>query len=168
MSSRSPYRHSLFVAGPLLLALFSLGPGWQGRDACAMAQDDSGTTAFSDYRSETPGHLHHITPLDLPLPYATASASAPAHVIERLAKAWPQAPPGFSVQLYASGLENPRLLRAAPNGDVFLAESQPGKIMVLRGIDSKGRVRTVETFATGLDKPFGIAFYPPGPDPEWV
>jgi glucose/arabinose dehydrogenase len=78
------------------------------------------------------------------------------------------APPGFSVQLYATGLHDPRLLRAAPNGDVFLAESSPGNIKVLRGVDAKGGVRQVETFATGLDKPFGIAFYPPGAEAQWV
>jgi glucose/arabinose dehydrogenase len=168
MSLRLPHRKYLFVAGPLLLALVSPRLSWLGQDAYAMAEAASGSPAFSDYRSETPGHWHRITLLDLPLPYATASASAPAKVIARPAKAWPQAPPGFSVQLYATGLENPRLMRAAPNGDVFLAESQAGKIKVLRGIDPKGRVLTVETFATGLDKPFGIAFYPPGPNPEWV
>ena len=168
MSSRSPYRHSLFVAGPLLLALLSPQLGWQGQGAYAMAEEVSGSTAFSDFRSETPGHMHHITLLDLPVPYATPSANAGAKVIARPAKAWPQAPQGFQVQLYATGLENPRLMRTAPNGDVFLAESEAGKIVVLRGIDSKGRVQTVQTFATGLDKPFGIAFYPPGPDPEWV
>ncbi len=59
-------------------------------------------------------------------------------------------------------------MRAAPNGDVFLAESQPGVIKVLRGIDAQGGVQRVEEFATGLDKPFGIAFYPPGPEPQWV
>jgi glucose/arabinose dehydrogenase len=61
-----------------------------------------------------------------------------------------------------------RLIRAAPNGDVFLAESQPGNIKVLRGIDAKGGAQQVETFATGLDKPFGVAFYPPGPEPQWI
>jgi glucose/arabinose dehydrogenase len=168
MNSRSPYWHSLFVAGPLLLALLLLPPGRQGRDGYAMAEDATASPVFSDFRSETPGHWHHITPLDLPPPYATPSATVPAKVIERPAKAWPQAPPGFLVQLYATGLENPRLMRTAPNGDVFLAESQAGKIVVLRGIDSKGKVQTVQTFAAGLDKPFGMAFYPPGPDPEWV
>jgi glucose/arabinose dehydrogenase len=59
-------------------------------------------------------------------------------------------------------------MRTAPNGDVFLAESQPGNIKILRGIDTKGHAKQVETFATGLDKPFGIAFYPPGPMPEWI
>ncbi|MGC2210690.1 MAG: PQQ-dependent sugar dehydrogenase [Candidatus Korobacteraceae bacterium] len=168
MNSRSPYRQSLFVAGTLLLALLWLPAGRQRRDAYAMAEDAAPAPAFSDYRSETPGHWHHITLMDLPPPYATPSASEQANVIERPAKAWPQAPQGFQVQLYATGLENPRLMRTAPNGDVFLSESQAGKIVVLRGIDPKGRVQTVETFATGLDKPFGIAFYPPGPDPEWV
>jgi glucose/arabinose dehydrogenase len=160
MNSRSPYRQSLFVAGTLLLALLWL--------PAAMAEDAAPASAFSDFRSETPGHWHHITLMDLPPPYATPSASEQAKVIERPAKAWPQAPQGFQVQLYATGLENPRLMRTAPNGDVFLAESGAGKVVVLRGIDPKGRVQTVETFATGLDKPFGIAFYPPGPDPEWV
>ena len=74
----------------------------------------------------------------------------------------------FRCRLYATGLHNPRLLRAAPNGDVFLAESSAGNIKVLRGIDAKGGVQQVDTFATGLDKPFGIAFYPPGPEPQWV
>ena len=168
MSSRSPHRCYRFLAVLPLLALISLRLSWDGREAFAAAEAAPGSPAFSDYHSETPGHRHSITPLDLPLPYATPSASAYAQVIKRPVQAWPQAPPGFSVQLYATGLENPRLLRAAPNGDVFLAESQAGRIKVLRGIDQKGQVLKVETFATGLDKPFGIAFYPPGPEPEWV
>jgi glucose/arabinose dehydrogenase len=168
MSSRSPHRGSLYAASLLLLALGSLWLSWFGRAGCAVAKADSDSETFTDYRSETPGQWHHITTMDLPVPYASASANAPAQVIKRPAKAWPQAPPGFSVQLYATGLETPRLLRAAPNGDVFLAESQSGKIKVLHGIDGQGRVQKVETFTVGLDKPFGIAFYPPGPEPEWV
>ena len=116
MSSRSPHRQSLFVAGSLLLALLWLPAARQGRDAYAMAEDAAPAPAFSDYRSETPGHWHHITLLDLPPPYATPSASEQAKVIQRPAKAWPQAPQGFQVQLYATGLENPRLMRTAPNG----------------------------------------------------
>ncbi len=112
--------------------------------------------------------MHHITLRDLPPPYATPSVDAGSRAIARPAKAWPKVPAGFSVQLYAERLNNPRLLRAAPNGDVFLAESDPGIIKVLRGIDSKGGVDRAELFATGLDKPFGIAFYPPGPEPQWV
>jgi glucose/arabinose dehydrogenase len=70
--------------------------------------------------------------------------------------------------LYASGLENPRLIRTAPNGDLFLAESGPGKIRVFRGIEPDGHARQSEVFASGLNQPFGIAFYPPGAEPQWV
>jgi glucose/arabinose dehydrogenase len=82
--------------------------------------------------------------------------------------AWPQVPEGFKVELYASGFDNPRLIRTAPNGDVFVAESRTGNIKILRGITADGKVEQVSEFATGLRQPFGIAFYPPGPNPQWV
>ncbi|HVJ04387.1 MAG TPA: sorbosone dehydrogenase family protein [Candidatus Saccharimonadales bacterium] len=126
------------------------------------------SSAFSDFRSQSPGRVHHIALKDLPKPFATSSADTPSGVIERPASAWPKAPEGFSVQLYARGLDNPRLLRSAPNGDVFVAESSPGDIKVLRGIDDKGSAKQVEVFATGLSRPFGIAFYPPGPEPQYM
>jgi glucose/arabinose dehydrogenase len=72
------------------------------------------------------------------------------------------------VTQFATGLQNPRLVRRAPNGDLFVAESEPGRIRVLRGIGADGKAQTVEIFATGLTQPFGIAFYPPGPDPQYV
>jgi glucose/arabinose dehydrogenase len=39
---------------------------------------------------------------------------------------------------------------------------------VLRGLTADGRVQTMKVFAKGLNRPFGIAFYPPGPDPQFV
>jgi glucose/arabinose dehydrogenase len=69
---------------------------------------------------------------------------------------------------YAANLDNPRLIRTAPNGDVFLAESQPGRVKVLRGIDKDGKAEKVEVYATGFNLPFGIAFYPPGPTPKYL
>jgi glucose/arabinose dehydrogenase len=127
-----------------------------------------GKAAFTDYSTERPGTFHKITVADLPPPFATGSAINMAWVIDRPAGAWPKALPGFKVDLYASGLKNPRLIRTAPNGDIFLAESAPGNIKVLRGIDSNGKAAQLELFACGLKEPFGIAFYPPGPDPQWV
>jgi glucose/arabinose dehydrogenase len=59
-------------------------------------------------------------------------------------------------------------LWTAPNGDFFLAESSSGKIKVFRGITSEGKPEQDETFATGLNQPYGIAFYPPGDNPQWV
>ncbi len=165
MSSRLLRWYYLPLIPVTLLALVCLFLYVHEREGRVAAQSSS---AFSDYRSESPGRVHHITVRDLPPPYATPSADDFSRVIARPANAWPKAPAGFSVQLYAERLQNPRLLRAAPNGDVFLAESEPGIIKVLRGVDSKGRVERVEDFAAGLNKPFGIAFYPPGPEPQWV
>ena len=47
----------------------------------------------------------------------------------------------------------------APNGDAFLAEPfrNAGKITVLRDTDKDGVAETRETFATGLNRPFGLA-----------
>ncbi len=78
------------------------------------------------------------------------------------------APTGFKVQLYADGLGNPRLIRAAPNGDLFVAESRGGVVRLFRGVGPEGRAVQTELFAKGLRQPFGIAFYPPGNEPRWV
>jgi len=126
------------------------------------------TPPFTDYRLEKPGLIRKITLADLPPPFATPSAGNGPKVVPRPEDAWPQVPAGFKVQLYVTGLDDPRLIRTAPNGDFFVAESQTGKIRVFRGIASDGKPEKVEVFATGLNRPFGINFYPPGPDPQWV
>ena len=41
-------------------------------------------------------------------------------------------------------------------------------IKVLRGVNKDGAAAQTEMFASGLQMPFGIAFYPPGPNPEWI
>ena len=124
--------------------------------------------AFSDFRREVPGAIHKITIADLPAPRATRGVNNPPTMVARPAGALPKAMPGYVVSEYASGLDNPRLIRTAPNGDLFVAESDPGRVRVIRGRGADGRARTVSTFAMGLNRPFGIAFYPLGPNPEWV
>jgi glucose/arabinose dehydrogenase len=89
-------------------------------------------------------------------------------MVPRPANAWPVAPKGFKVELYATGLDNPRLLRVAPNGDLFLAESASGRIRVFRGVTGDGKAQQTSVFAEGLHQPFGIAFYPSGPNPKYV
>jgi glucose/arabinose dehydrogenase len=123
---------------------------------------------FTDFHGEVPGKIHDITPADLPQPYATKAVNNHPDLVSRPASAWPQAPAGFKVELFASGLDNPRLIRTAPNGDLFLAESYAGRILVFHGLTPDGKPEKVETFAEGFDRPFGIAFYPPGPDPQYV
>jgi glucose/arabinose dehydrogenase len=124
--------------------------------------------SFTDYRFEEPGKIRKITLKDLPAPFATKSAGNGPELVPRPAKAWPQAPAGFKVGLYTAGLDNPRLIVTAPNGDFFVAESQPGDIRVFRGITKAGTPEASQVFAAGLNRPYGIAFYPPGPDPQWV
>lgn len=133
-----------------------------------VAAADSSNGPFTDFRGEAPGKIHKITPGDLPQPYMTPDSDNSPRVVARPKNAWPQALPGFKVELYAEKLDNPRLIRTAPNGDIFLAESDPGRILVFRGITSDGKAAKTETFATGLSRPFGITFYPPGPNPQYV
>ncbi len=123
---------------------------------------------FTDFRYEKPGNMRKITVNDLPAPYATRSAENGPDVVARPANAWPIAPRGFKVQLFAAGLNNPRLMRTAPNGDIFLAESEAGRIRVFRGMTKDGQPEQMEIFAEGLNRPYGIAFYPPGNDPQWI
>ena len=131
-------------------------------------KDASPNAPFTDYRFEKPGTVRKITVNDLPKPFATSSAENGAEVVARPEGAFPVAPAGFKVELFTTGLENPRLLRTAPNGDIFLAETEPGRIRVFRGMTSDGKPEQSAIFASGLNLPYGIAFYPPGPDPQWV
>lgn len=128
----------------------------------------TGKSAFTNYKEQHPGDCRKITAADLPEPYATSSAMNPARVVPRPKDAWPETLPGFEVQLYATGLSAPRLIRTAPNGDLFVSEGYSGKIVVLRGINKDGKAEQTETFASGLTLPFGINFYPIGPNPKWV
>ena len=128
----------------------------------------TGRYAFGDWHGDAPGVRRRIVAADLPAPFASRSSGNPPQMVDRPAGRVPQAPPGFRVDLYAEGLDNPRTLRVAPNGDVFLAETSSGRIRVLRAADGATRAATNESFADGLEEPFGIAFYPPGPDPRYV
>ena len=129
----------------------------------------SGKAAFDDYHSEKPGDFRKITVADLPAPFATESAGNPPKVVPRPANMWPKAPAGFEVQLYANDdMKEPRELRTAPNGDLFLADSSANQIDIFRGITKDGKPEQRSIFATGLKLPFGIAFYPNGANPQWV
>jgi glucose/arabinose dehydrogenase len=126
------------------------------------------TPPFTDFRYEKPGTSRKITVADLPAPFTTESARNNAQVVDRPHDAWPKTLPGFKVDLYATNLNGPRLIRTAPNGDYFVAESDAGDVKVFRGISGDSKPQQTETFATGLSRPYGIAFYPPGANPQYV
>ena len=127
-----------------------------------------GQGSFNDWSNERPGNRYLIRQSDLPKPYATDSAPNQSKVVPRPADAWPKVPAGFKIEQALTGLDEPRTIVTAPNGDLFLVESNPGRIRVLRGFGADGKVVTDEVFATGLTMPYGIAFYPPGPNPQSV
>jgi hypothetical protein len=123
----------------------------------AVAQPD----AYGDWHSDAPGVRRLITPGSMPPPFASSYASRGPEVIAQPRHVAPVVPAGFVVSLFASGLDMPRTLRTAPNGDVFLAESGAGVVRVFTGQQSR-------VFASGLTLPFGIGFWPPGPSPRFV
>ncbi len=128
----------------------------------------TGKAAFTDYSQQKPGVRRKITTADLPEPYATKGVDNGADMVKRPDGALPQAPAGFKVSLYTDGLKEPRLIRTAPNGDLFVAMSSSNEILVFRGIGADGKPKQTEKFADGLSQPFGIAFYPSGPNPKWI
>jgi glucose/arabinose dehydrogenase len=150
-------------------------------------QTITGQAAFADWNQQQPGVRRKITLADLPAPNPDEAVNNTPHVIPRPADAWPIAPAGFKVTLYAGGdsapmqradnkqvmtlsggtFTMPRLIRTAPNGDLFLADSGAGTIFILRGVGPDGKAAQIEKFATGLDHPFGIAFYP-ADNPQYV
>jgi glucose/arabinose dehydrogenase len=128
----------------------------------------AGVAAFGDWRADKPGLVRIIKPEDLPRPGATPSAANVSRVVPRPPTAVPQVPPGFKVELLAEGLIGPREMRVAPNGDIFVAETRAGRIRVLRPADGGAKPSKNEVYASGLNKPFGIAFFPRGNEPQWV
>jgi glucose/arabinose dehydrogenase len=128
----------------------------------------TGRAAFVTASGVKPGAFRKITTADLPKPFMTESATLRSRIVPRPAGAMPQAPAGFRVGLFADGLSMPRVIRVAPNGDIFVAETQAGQVRVFRGISADGKPRENSVFAAGFHEPYGIVFYPAGKDPQWL
>lgn len=121
-----------------------------------------------DWENDAPGKTHRIDLSTLPAPYATESAGNSPKTVDRPAGANPSVPAGFQIKLFASELSGPRLMRTAPNGDIFIAETRQGRIRVLRAAAGADAPTENSVFAEGLSGPFGIAFYPTEGEPQWV
>lgn len=94
-------------------------------------------------------------------PFHTPWFRKPTRVVDPPADFHLTVPPGFAVGVFADKLQFARFMALAPNGDVFLAEPVRGAatITVLRDADHDGVAETRSTFATGLNRPFGLAFW---------
>jgi len=157
---------ALWIA-PMATALIFSAPA-RAQNSTSAPQTLHGQGSFNDWSNERPGNRYTIKPSDMPKPYATDSAPNESNVVARPAGSWPKVLEGFKIDQTLTGLDGPRTIVTAPNGDLFVAESNPGRIRVLRGFGADGKVVTNEVFASELNKPFGIAFYPPGPNPQFV
>ena len=128
----------------------------------------TGRAAFVTSSGVKPGAFRKITAADLPKPFMTGSATLRSRIVPRPAGTMPVAPAGFRVGLFADGLSMPRVIRVAPNGDIFLAETQAGQVRVFRGISPDGKPRESSVFATGFHEPYGMVFSPAGANPQWL
>ncbi|MBE9008962.1 sorbosone dehydrogenase family protein [Pseudanabaenaceae cyanobacterium LEGE 13415] len=95
----------------------------------------------------------------LPQPGQTEAASRPPTVVPIPENPVLRVPAGFTVNVFAEGLDRPRWLALAPNGDVLVTETRRNQITKLQHRD--GVVFSRRPFATaenGLNLPLGMAF----------
>ena len=102
----------------------------------------TGAAALTGWKADAPGVRRHIRPSDVPAPMtgqaAEESRGSQVKVIQAPSGGAPKVPDGFAVQVFATGFKQPRVLRTAPNGDIFLSESGTGRVLVFRG-NRRGR-----------------------------
>jgi glucose/arabinose dehydrogenase/cytochrome c2 len=150
------------------LSTLKMPTGTMPSASAAVASASGPEEDVNDWHHAAPGVQHHFTLKDLPPPYSTRSSGNAPQVVPQPADASLSVPPGFTVRLFASGFSNPRLLRVAPNGDIFISETGANRVRVLRAADGAQAPSENQIFADGLDRPFGIAFYPLGNNPQWI
>src|SRR6185312_14805955 len=80
-------------------------------------------------------------------PFAAAS--------DKLPLAQLKLPPGFKIEVYASGVTNARSLRLGDKGTLFVGNLARDKVYAI--VDRDGK-REVKVIASGLDRPNGLAF----------
>ncbi len=140
----------------------------QADDAAAGGRILTGQEALGDWTTDAPGVRRRITLEDLAKPYETPSANKFPRTVPRPEGAWPLAPKGFQVTEFATWPAESPKDRDRSQRRLFVAESYPGRIKVLRDADGDGKPEVVSVFASRLSRPFGIAFYPLGPKPTYV
>lgn len=125
----------------------------------------TGADAFGSWEDDAPGVRRHIEPGDLPPPNNSGDPEEPdfermPNVVEAPQGVMPDVPEGFAVQVFATGLKEPRVIRLAPNGDVFVAESGSGRVLVFPAGSAGNTPAEPTVFAENLEQPYGIVFHP--------
>jgi glucose/arabinose dehydrogenase len=102
-----------------------------------------------------------ITLADLPKPYTTESASKPPNVVPVPDNPVLQAPPGFTVNVFADNLPDVRWLTLTPDGDVLAVQSKQNQINLLQDQNQDGVAEVKQIFGdrnNNLDQPLGMTF----------
>jgi glucose/arabinose dehydrogenase/cytochrome c2 len=120
-----------------------------------------------DWKNDKPGRVHRVDVKKLPPPFDTPSANNFPRFVPQPAGAKLALPPGFEVAVFLKDLSGPRTMKLAPNGDILLVETLAGRVKVLRPT-ADGSTANASVFAQGLMQPYGVAFYPAGPNPQWI
>jgi glucose/arabinose dehydrogenase len=94
----------------------------------------------------------------LPAPFESKSAGNGPSRAKPPQGFLPTVPEGFHISIFAADFKVPRFLAVGPNGDVFVADTGAGQVIVLRDPHHNGSGQEREIFADGLSRPFGIAF----------
>jgi glucose/arabinose dehydrogenase len=101
---------------------------------------------------------YHVAVDRLPKPFAVRSVMFRPKVVPPPRNATLAVPEGFRVTVAATGLDRPRRIAVALNGDVFVTESLRHRVIALRDTDGDGTLDRKTVFASGLHYPFGLAF----------
>ena len=70
-------------------------------------------------------------------------------------------PPGFTIEVYAEGLSNPRSMNLTPNGTLFVGSrgaADAGQVYAILDRDNDQKADEVITIDSGLNVPNGVAF----------
>jgi glucose/arabinose dehydrogenase len=151
-----------------LIAYLKTLPSDAGASVSAAAAPTATGSEIGDWHHAAPGVKYHVTLADLPAPFATVSSGNGPKVVPSPADATLSVLPGFTIKAFAPKLSNPRIVRVAPNGDIFVAETAAKRIHVFRAADGSDTPTENQIFADNLNGPFGIAFYPLGKNPKWI
>ena len=67
-------------------------------------------------------------------------------------------PPGFAIEVYATGVDNARQMALGANGTLFVGSRTARKVYAIVDRDKDNKADQVYTIATGLRSPSGITF----------
>ncbi len=129
---------------------------------------DKPVKGSDDWKQDAPGRVHRIEIAKLPAPYDTPSTAKFPKLVPKPADASVKLPPGFTISVFATGTTGARKMLLAPNGDIFLSETNASKIVIMRPSADGTHADKIFTFAQGLVLPHGLAFYPNARHPQWL